>query len=126
MLFDSIKLNYPNIWIKDSDSSRIVEVITSTIDRDYYVIDFLSGFSKYCEGEWKSVLVPNPLAEMTGGPELIVTYDPSISMTYLLENAPTFTKPATYFINVQLSQCLRTLLTLNHPIVKLFGMMIFH
>ena len=62
--------------------------------------DFLSGFSKYCEGEWKSVLVPNPLAEMTGGPELMVTYDPSISMTYLLENAPTFTKPATYFINV--------------------------
>jgi len=100
MLFDSIKLNYPNIWIKDSDSSRIVDVITSTIDRDYYIIDFLSGFSKYCEGQWKSVLVPNPLAEMTGGPELVVTYDPSIAMSYLLENSTTFTKPATYFINV--------------------------
>lgn len=100
MMFDAIKLNYPNIWIKDSDSARITEVIVSTIDRDYYTIDFISGLSKYVDGQWKSVLVPNPTAELTGGPDLVVTHDPGIAMQYLLDNAKTFTKPTTYFINV--------------------------
>jgi hypothetical protein len=45
MIFDKIKLNYPNIWIKDADPERIMDIITSTIDRDYYTIDFTSGFS---------------------------------------------------------------------------------
>ena len=46
-MFDKIKLGYPNIWIKNSDSSRIIDIITSTLPRDFYTIDFISGFSLY-------------------------------------------------------------------------------
>jgi ATP-dependent 26S proteasome regulatory subunit len=99
MIFDKIKLNYPNIWIKDTDPERIMDIITSTIDRDYYTIDFTSGFSQHINNSWKSVLVPNPVAEMTGGPEYIVTHDPSIAIDYLLNHIDS-KRPKTYFINV--------------------------
>lgn len=100
MLFDKIKLNYPNIWIKDVDYSRMVDIITSTIDREYFTIDFNSGFSQLVDGNWKSVLVKNYMQEMTGGPDYITTNDPQIALIWLAENASKISKNITYFINV--------------------------
>ena len=98
MLFDKIKLGYPNIWIKDTDYSRIVDLVVHTCDRDFYSIDFTSGFSKYENNTWKSVLVDNPTRELTGGPDYVVTHDFSVAIDYLLKNKSN--KPATYFVNV--------------------------
>jgi len=98
MLFDKIKLGYPNIWIKDNDYDRIIDLITNSCDRDFYALNFSLGFSKYQDNKWKSVLVENPTKEITGGPEYIVTHDFSIAIDYLLKNK--FEKPVTYFVNV--------------------------
>lgn len=100
MLFDKVRLNYPNIWIKDGDFSRTVEMITSTIDREFFSINFANGFSNFQDGTWKSVLVPNPMHEVIGGPEFITTHDPAVSMTWLIENASTFDKKITFFVEV--------------------------
>jgi ATP-dependent 26S proteasome regulatory subunit len=100
MLFDKIKLNYPNLWIKDTDFSRTVDIVTSTIDREYFVIDFTLGFSQLIEGTWKGVLVPNPTVEITGGPPFITTHDPSVALAWLLDNYGKFEKNSTFFINV--------------------------
>jgi ATP-dependent 26S proteasome regulatory subunit len=100
MLFDKVKLNYPNIWIKDSDFSRMVEMITSTVDREFFSINFVSGFSHLQDGNWKSVLVPNPMLEVVGGPEFITTYDSAISMSWLMDNAKNFDKKMTFFVEV--------------------------
>lgn len=100
MLFDKIKLNYPNIWIKDVDYSRIVEVVTNTIEREYFTIDFSSGYSQLIDGEWKPILVKNPAAEMTGGPDYIVTHELSIALNHLMEHYPTLDKPSSFFVNI--------------------------
>lgn len=97
MLFDKIKLHYPNVWIKDNDFYRMVDIITSTISKDYYLIDFELGFSKFVDNQWKSVLVPNPAAEL-GGPSHITTSDPAIVFDYLLNNSDS--RPASLFINL--------------------------
>ena len=99
-MFDKIKLGYPNIWIKDSESSRIIDIVVSTLHRDFYTIDFDSAFSLYQNGTWKSVLVKNPAFEITGGDEYVTTFDPQIAMDYLLNNPDRPKKPSTFLINV--------------------------
>ena len=98
MLFDKVKLHYPNLWIKDSDFYRVVDIVTSTISKDYYIVDFQKKFSKLTDGQWKSILVQNPAAEVTGGPSHITTDDYTLIFDYLfsLEDS----SPATFFINV--------------------------
>ena len=99
-MFDKIKLGYPNIWIKNSDSSRIIDIITSTLPRDFYTIDFLSGLSLYTNDLWKTVLVENPSFQLTGQDQYIPTFDPQISLDYLLNNPDRPKNPTTFIINV--------------------------
>jgi ATP-dependent 26S proteasome regulatory subunit len=100
MLLDEIQLGYPNVWVKDSDFSRTLDIITSTLDREYYMLDFANGFSHYSEGSWKPVLVSNPAVELSpDAPSHVVTHDPSLSFHYLMNDIDK-TKPATYFIEV--------------------------
>ena len=99
-MFDKIKLSYPNIWIKDTDFGRMIDIITSTIDREFYIVDFEKGFSKLVDGEWKSILVPNPSAEMTGGPSHIVTHELSIALPFLMDEHKDNPTRKTFFINV--------------------------
>lgn len=93
-------MNYPNIWIKDTDFSRMVEIITTTIERDFYIIDFAKGFSKFDNNEWKPILVPNPSAEMTGGPSHITTHELSLAIQFLLDEHKLNPSAKTFFINV--------------------------
>jgi len=83
MVFDDIKLHYPNIWIQDVDSSRIIDIISATIDKEYYKIDFVKGFSKLCGNEWKQILVENPYFQTAGGDQYTVTFDLAIATDYL-------------------------------------------
>ena len=99
-MFDKIKLGYPNIWIKNSDSSRIIDIITSTLPRDFYTIDFLSGLSLYTNDLWKTVLVENPSFQLTGQDQYIPTFDPQISLDYLLNSPDRPRNPTTFIINV--------------------------
>lgn len=82
MIFDDIKLHYPNIWIKDDDPSRITDIISSVIPKEYYTFDMALGFSQLVDGEWKPVLVKNPAHEVTGISH-ITTFDFSVAVTYL-------------------------------------------
>lgn len=100
MLFDKIKLHYPNLWIKDTDFSRTLEMITSTVDREFFCMDFDKGYSRFVDGEWKSILVPNPMLEMTGGPEYLVTHDTGVALAHMMEFYKTLNKPSSFFIQV--------------------------
>lgn len=82
MIFDDIKLRYPNIWIKDSDPSRIIDIITNTVPQQYFTINFRDGFCQLIDGEWKPILVPNPAAQDTGISH-VVTSDPGLALHYL-------------------------------------------
>jgi ATP-dependent 26S proteasome regulatory subunit len=97
VLLDKIKLGYPNIWIKNSDPFRIQDVVLSTVSRDFYTIDFSTGFSKYIDNSWKSILVENPAYELTGGEKYVVTFDNQIALNYLLNEVKT---PSTYIFNI--------------------------
>ena len=96
-MLEKIKLGYPNIWIKNSDPLRMQDIILSSVSRDYYTIDFSSGFSKYTDGSWKSVLVENPAFEISGGDKYVVTFDTQISLQYLITQT---TVPSTFIYNV--------------------------
>ena len=85
MLTDKIKLSYPAIWVKDSDPYRVLDIITSTVDRTFYTIDYENGFSQYIEGEWKPILVPNPAEESVEDKPFVTTWDRSIALEYIEE-----------------------------------------
>lgn len=107
MVFDDIKLHYPNIWIQDVDSSRIVDIISATIDKEYYMMDFVKGFSKLCGNEWKQVLVENPHYQTTGGERYAVTFDVTVALHYLNElhkNSPAL---RSLFVNVILDPAMQ-------------------
>ena len=57
MLFSQIKLGIPSIWLKSSDVYRSIETISDFDNRDYFTIDNAKGFSKFVDGQWKSILV---------------------------------------------------------------------
>lgn len=83
MLTDKIRLGYPVVWVRNEDTARILDLITSTVDRIYYSFQD-EGFSQYVDGDWKPVLIPNPVEDDVDNP-LTVTYDMSIAMAYLHE-----------------------------------------
>ena len=84
-MYIKIKLGYPNIWIKSTDSSRLSDILTSTLPaREFYTIDPYFGFSKYDNSTWKQVLVTNPLYPEQSPDQYTVTFDPQISLSYLL------------------------------------------
>lgn len=99
-MFDKIKLNYPNIWIKNNNFARIVDLLTSTIEKEYYLIDFINGFSKLESGQWKPVLVKNPAALSLEDPKFITTHDLGVSLHFLLDSHKSDLKTKTFFVNV--------------------------
>lgn len=85
-MFNEIKLNFPNIWIQDTDPFRIIDIIISVFPhRSYYVLHPDLKFSKYVDNTWKPVLVENPLLEETGE-AYITTDDPSLIDHYFSKN----------------------------------------
>lgn len=98
-MLNKIKLNYPNIWVKNTDHARIVDIITTAFNHDFYIIDFLKGFSKLVDEEWKPVLVENPAAEL-GGPPYVTTHDTGLALQYLLSVKSSSENPITFFINL--------------------------
>ena len=99
-MFDKIKLGYPNLWITTPDTSRLTDIVTSTISRDFYTLDFLSGFSKYVSGTWKSVLVPNPAFQITSNDKYTVTFDAQVMLDYLMNSPERPKTPSTLIVNV--------------------------
>lgn len=97
-MFDKIKLGYPNLWIQSPDPSRVTDIITSTISRNFYSIDFVNGFSKFVDGKWKPVLVTNPAYPEMSTEQHIVTFDPQIALHYLTTDK-SLTR-STYIINI--------------------------
>jgi len=83
MLTDKIRIGHPSIWIKNPDIHRIIDIITSTVDRDFFIIDWENGFSQYVDSEWKPVLVPNPSEEAAPDEPFVTTYDKSVALDYL-------------------------------------------
>lgn len=100
MIFDDIKLHYPNIWIQDNDPDRIIDIITTTISKEYFTIDYANGFSRFVDGTWKPVVVANPAFEATGISH-VTTHDPSVAFHYLHEQHRVDPKPRAfiYFVN---------------------------
>jgi len=97
-MFDKIKLGYPNLWVHSSDPSRVTDIITSTISRNFYTIDFLNGFSKFVDGKWKPILVENPTYPEMSSESHIVTFDPQIALHYLTTEK-SLTR-STYIVNI--------------------------
>lgn len=81
MLTDKIRLGHPAIWVQNEDTARIIDLITSTVDRTYYSFRD-EGFSQYVDGDWKPILIPNPVEEDVDNP-YVVTYDMSVAIEYL-------------------------------------------
>jgi len=96
MLTDKIKLGYPAIWVKDPDPFRVLDIITSTVDRTFYIIDQHNGFSKYVDSEWKPVLVPNPSEESVAEEPFVTTYDRSVAIDYIKNEHDSLSK-VTFF-----------------------------
>lgn len=99
MLFSQMQLGVPAIWFKTPDVYRAQELILNFDKRDYYTINSKSGFSKFVDGEWKSVLIqmPNP-----DNPEEVVdriVYDFSVAWPYL-KNLTIQEQSRTTFINL--------------------------
>lgn len=84
MLFDDLKLHYPNIWIQDDDPARIMDLVNRTIDKQYYTIDPTLGFSQLVDGTWRTVLVPNPMVAETGISH-VPTFDMTVALHYLAD-----------------------------------------
>jgi len=97
-MFDKIKLGCPNLWLQSSDFSRVTDIITSTISRNFYTMDFVNGFSKFVDGQWKQILVPNPAYPEMATDSHIITFDPQVALHYLTTDK-TITR-STYIINV--------------------------
>lgn len=97
-MFDKIKLGYPNLWIQSSDPSRVTDIITSTISRNFYSIDFVNGFSKFVDGQWKPVLVPNPAFPDMSIQSHTTTFDPQVALHYLTTDK-SITR-STYIVNI--------------------------
>ncbi len=97
-MFDKIKLGYPNLWIQSSDPSRVTDIITSTISRNFYSIDFVNGFSKFVDGQWKPVLVPNPAFPDMSTESHTTTFDPQVALHYLMTDK-SITR-STYIVNI--------------------------
>lgn len=96
-MFSKIKLGYPNLWLKTPDPSRVLDVITSTLSRNIYTIDFLKGFSQFVDGTWKPVLMDNPAYPDNSVEKYITTFDPQVSLHYLTTST---SSPSTYIVNV--------------------------
>lgn len=83
MLYNEIKLGYPALWIKSTEFARVTEHVVTYDFRDFYTIDFESGFSQYKDGSWKPVLV-TMVDPMTNEQTEKTTFDPSVSLDYLM------------------------------------------
>jgi len=103
MLFSQIQLGVPAIWFKTPDIFRARDMILNFDKRDYYTINPKTGFSRFIDGEWKSVLIQMPNPE---NPEVMmdkVVYDFSVAWPYL-NSLPVHEKNKATFISLVTSK----------------------
>ena len=92
-MIEQISLNFPNIWIKNPEPSRITEQIVSLFpERTIFTTDYENGFSQYIDSTWKPILVPNPAAEESGVP-YITTHNQDLAHEYIQKNKESFNLP---------------------------------
>lgn len=84
MLYAQMQLGIPAIWLKTQDIYRARETVLAFNKRDYYTIDSQSGFSKFVDGEWKSVLIKMQDPEKDNMMVDRVVDDFSVAWPYLL------------------------------------------
>jgi len=97
MLFNEIKLGHPALWLKTIEFSRAIEALTKYNFRDFYTINYESGFSIFKDNIWKTILIDMPVPDSDYTiPK--ATFDPSVSLDYLLKNSSE--KSFTYIIPI--------------------------
>lgn len=99
MLFSQMQLGIPAIWFKTPDVYRAQELILNFDKRTYYTINSRSGFSKFVDGEWKSVLIPMVNPDNTDEMVDRVVHDFSVAWPYL-KSLPVEEQSKTTIINL--------------------------
>lgn len=84
MLFSQIQLGIPAIWLKSFDMYLSVETIINFDNRDYFTIDNIKGFSKFIDGEWKSILIQIPDRESPDSLIETITFDFTVAYQYMI------------------------------------------
>jgi len=97
MLFNEIKLGYPSLWLKTTESTRAIQSLTTYDFRTFFTIDFELGFSQYIKGTWKTILIDilNPETEQIVP---TATFNSAVAMDYLMKTK--FEKPITFISNL--------------------------
>lgn len=98
MLFSQIKLGVPAIWLKSSDMYRSIDALTSFDDRDYFTIDTTKGFSKFIDGQWKSILVEIPDRNNPDETIETITYDFTVAYQYMIADKTGFVSKKSTFL----------------------------
>ena len=98
MLFSQIKLGIPSIWLKSSDVYRSIETISDFDNRDYFTIDNAKGFSKFVDGQWKSILVEIPNRDSLDETIETVTYDFTVAYQYMIADKTGFVSKKSTFL----------------------------
>ncbi len=98
MLFSQIKLGIPSIWLKSSDVYRSIETICNFDNRDYFTIDLNKGFSKFVDGQWKSVLVEIPNRDNPDETIETVTHDFTVAYQFMIADKTGFVSKKSTFL----------------------------
>jgi len=98
-MLQQIQLGYPNVWIQDSDSERVKDILITLSKRRFFCIDYDKGFSEYIDGEWKTFLVEDYTIEdeeqRENAPK-IKAYNYSIAIDTLKKLKDDDPRPITY------------------------------
>lgn len=97
MLLNELKLGHPAIWLKTTEFSRAVETLTKYDFRDFYTVDYQSGFSVFQDNIWKTILI-EMLSEDGSSMVSRATFDPSVSLDYLIKTPSA--NPITYIVTI--------------------------
>ena len=97
-MFSQIKLGYPALWLKTTESSRAVDAMVNYDAREYFTIDPNIGFCRYSQGTWKTIAVS--MLDENNNPQFVKTYDFSVALDYLNNPENSYEKPKTFIINI--------------------------
>lgn len=103
MIFSQMQLGFPAVWFKTPDVYQAQELIVNYDKRCYYTINNQQGFSKFVNGEWKSVLIQMPNMDGSEGSTDQVVYDFSVAWPYL-KNLPKEEQSKVTFIHTVISK----------------------
>ena len=97
-MFTQIRLGYPALWLKTTESSRAIASLVNYDSRDYFTIDSVNGFCRYTENTWKPIAVQ--MLDENGNSQFVKTYDFSLALEHLDKNSNDYKKPKTFIFNV--------------------------